>query len=204
MILYDFFTSDQHYGHEGARVKCNRPFGSIEHMNEELIRRFNEVVQPHHRVAHLGDFTLGKSWVPAILPRLNGIHDLYMGNHDWVHPIYSQPHQSKSHPNRKPKARVKNPKLIWDMYTQAGFQTMQLEGFTEIAGQKVRLSHIPYTNHDGRYPDWRPKDDGLWLLHGHTHKTWKIRGREINVGVDVWDYAPVPVAEFEKIIRGGL
>jgi len=35
---------------------------------------------------------------------------------------------------------------------------------------------------------------------------WKfkecLKGRMINVSVDVWDFAPVPIIEVEKIIQG--
>ena len=56
--------------------------------------------------------------------------------------------------------------------------------------------------YDDKFAKWRPTDDGRWLLCGHVHEKWKIQGRMINVGVDVWDYKPVPVTEIEKIING--
>ena len=63
--------------------------------------------------------------------------------------------------------------------------------------------HFPYEgdSHDhDRYPDHRPLDDGEWLLHGHVHQRWRVRGRMINVGVDVWDYAPVPEDELVALL----
>lgn len=54
--------------------------------------------------------------------------------------------------------------------------------------------HVPYhgDSHDrDRHVSHRPADEGGWLLHGHLHNTWLVRERMINVGVDVWDYAPV-------------
>ncbi len=53
----------------------------------------------------------------------------------------------------------------------------------------------PYEGDSGdedRHLDWRPTDEGRVLLHGHVHSTWRRNGRMINVGVDVWDYEPVP------------
>ena len=63
-----------------------------------------------------------------------------------------------------------------------------------IGRKKVRISHFPYLlddTYDLKYLDHRPRDDGSWLLHGHVHEKWRQRGRQINVGVDAWDFAPV-------------
>lgn len=32
-------------------------------------------------------------------------------------------------------------------------------------------------------------------LHGHVHEKWRVLGRQVNVGVDVWDYRPVAEAD---------
>lgn len=39
-----FYISDWHFGHKGVLAFDNRPFKSIEEMNNELIRRWNSVV----------------------------------------------------------------------------------------------------------------------------------------------------------------
>ena len=54
-----FFTSDTHFFHEGIIRFCNRPFGSVEEMNETLIRNWNEKVPEDGTVFHLGDFAFG-------------------------------------------------------------------------------------------------------------------------------------------------
>lgn len=54
--------------------------------------------------------------------------------------------------------------------------------------------HLPYqgdSHDDRRFVGQRPADAGLVLLHGHVHERWKVNGRQVNVGVDVWDYRPV-------------
>ena len=56
-----FITSDTHFGDESIRRYENRPFSSVQEMDEELIRRWNEKVSEDDVVWHLGDFcTLGK------------------------------------------------------------------------------------------------------------------------------------------------
>jgi calcineurin-like phosphoesterase family protein len=49
------------------------------------------------------------------------------------------------------------------------------------------LSHFPYKGDHkpgDRYPEWRLRDEGLPLLHGHVHSAFLISGRQYNVGVD--------------------
>lgn len=78
-----YFTSDTHYHHVRIVEYCQRPFVSVEEMNEELIRRHNEVVSPSDHVYHLGDFCLGPAArAPEIRARLSGHLVLVLGNHD--------------------------------------------------------------------------------------------------------------------------
>ena len=41
-----YFTSDNHFGHEGVIRFDNRPFASVEEMDAEMIRRWNAKVTP--------------------------------------------------------------------------------------------------------------------------------------------------------------
>lgn len=78
-----FYTSDTHFGHERILELCERPFSDVTRMNEALIERWNNVVQPEDTVYHLGDVALGK--IAESLPlisRLNGYKILVLGNHD--------------------------------------------------------------------------------------------------------------------------
>ena len=51
-----FFTSDLHLGHANVITYDNRPFSSVEEMDEELIRRWNAKVGKGDVVYVLGDF----------------------------------------------------------------------------------------------------------------------------------------------------
>lgn len=78
-----FITSDTHFNHNNIIRYCNRPFASVEEMNEKLIANWNSVVGKDDRVIHLGDFAFGgKTKVEPIVKRLNGQIDLVLGNHD--------------------------------------------------------------------------------------------------------------------------
>lgn len=76
------FTADQHFGHKNIIKYCDRPFKSVEEMDEELIRRWNEVVDEGDLVYVLGDLCFKKSHWQKIEPRLNGQIVLIRGNHD--------------------------------------------------------------------------------------------------------------------------
>jgi len=79
-----FITSDHHFGHRNIIRYCNRPFSSIEEMNEEMISRWNSVVSPTDVVIHLGDFSFGdERMIHEIRKRLNGEIILILGNHDY-------------------------------------------------------------------------------------------------------------------------
>ena len=121
--------------------------------------------------------------------RLNGTKHLIAGNHDRCWPGNGA----------KADRSVR-------MYRDAGFETIRTTHELELAGERVELNHFPYegdSHAEDRFIPWRPLDAGRWLLHGHVHTTWRRRGRMINVGVDVWDRAPVAEETLAEIVRAG-
>lgn len=79
-----FFTSDSHFWHTNVLKYCNRPFNSVEEMNEKLIQYWNEVVPKDGIVFHLGDFCFcGATKAREIIKQLNGNIILIKGNHDY-------------------------------------------------------------------------------------------------------------------------
>lgn len=91
-----FFTSDTHFGHRNIIQYTNRPFDSVEEMDEALISNWNKVVKPDDIVYHLGDVCVGSKsagidkleYCKQIVSRLNGRKRLVLGNHDDVHRMY--------------------------------------------------------------------------------------------------------------------
>jgi len=84
-----YFTSDFHLGHFNIIRYCNRPFKSVEEMENTIIRNWNERVKEEDTVFFLGDFCLKKSkeapegrtfeWYRK---RLQGNIIFIRGNHD--------------------------------------------------------------------------------------------------------------------------
>lgn len=84
-------TGDLHLGHANIIKYANRPFKNIEHMDKELIRRWNEKVSDKDTVIHNGDFCFksksGKGNGEGISfnewrSKLNGNIIFIRGNHD--------------------------------------------------------------------------------------------------------------------------
>jgi calcineurin-like phosphoesterase family protein len=82
-----FLTSDTHFGHRGICQFTNydgspvRPWDSVEEMDEEMVKRWNDTVGPKDKVYHLGDVVINRKSL-QILDRLNGDKVLIKGNHD--------------------------------------------------------------------------------------------------------------------------
>lgn len=170
-----FFHSDWHFNH--AFVAETRGYATAEEHDEALIERLNAVVTKRDTLYVLGDLFMGS--VTAGLDqirRVNGIKRLVVGNHDAAHPMHKKSH-----------AHTRRLLEVFDSVSLA-------EQVTLPGGRKVLLSHFPYEgDHDDRpdrYKQWRLRDEGEWLIHGHVHDTWTLRGRQFNVGVDKW---PAPV-----------
>lgn len=78
-----WFSSDHHFNHINIIKHCQRPFSSVQEMDEEMISRWNSVVKENDEVYYLGDLTLG-NWATAwnYMKRLKGRIKFIEGNHD--------------------------------------------------------------------------------------------------------------------------
>lgn len=78
-----FYIADWHYGHANIMAFDNRPFKTLEEMNETLVERWNSVVSAGDIVYVLGDmFWCNADKSMPILDELNGQKFLINGNHD--------------------------------------------------------------------------------------------------------------------------
>lgn len=76
-----FFTADAHLGHEAIIKYANRPFRNLDHMHDEIIKRWNEKVTPDDLIYHIGDFAF-KGCAKEFEDKLNGTIVHIRGNHD--------------------------------------------------------------------------------------------------------------------------
>jgi len=78
-----YFTADLHLGHNNVRGYCNRPFSTVEEMDEALIENWNKAIKGNAQVYVLGDFAFGNGdKVAGYIKRLKGQITFIRGNHD--------------------------------------------------------------------------------------------------------------------------
>ncbi|NIQ80602.1 MAG: phosphoesterase [Anaerolineae bacterium] len=160
-----WFTSDTHYGHENIIKHANRPFASVQEMDEVMIQRWNSRVKKGDVVYHLGDFSWHKqqSVNELILRRLNGQKFLVHGNHDY-----------------KNQAIMKSQSFV------------QITPYKEIKveGQKIILFHYACKVWNGSH---RGSWQLFGHSHGTLERDYKIK--QLDVGVDCWDFYPISFAD---------
>jgi calcineurin-like phosphoesterase family protein len=80
-----FLTSDTHYGHKNIITFSNRPWTTVDEMDEGLIANYNEIVRPRDTCYFLGDISFYQDFdkTASIINQLNGNKILIYGNHDW-------------------------------------------------------------------------------------------------------------------------
>ncbi|MCP4441640.1 MAG: phosphoesterase [Aureispira sp.] len=170
-----FFTADQHFGHKKILEYANRPFSTIDEMDEELIKRWNQKVSPEDEVYHLGDVGLCSSGkLRKILNRLNGKIYLIKGNHE------------KS-------AEACHTRFEW----VKDYHELVVEDPDAARGtQLLVLFHYAMRV-------WNAGHWGTYHLYGHSHGSLPDdpNSRSFDVGVDCHDYAPVSYEEVKAIMN---
>ena len=189
-----WFTSDTHFNHANVIGYCKRPYANTTEMDKALIENWNSCVKKNEHIYVLGDFAMcSNEYRKAILSQLKGYKILVKGNHD------------------------KDTKIMLEV----GFDKVIENDRIKIGNTHLLVSHFPYhpvTQHitlgkkiiqkiepdvDTRYLHKRILNDGkTWLLHGHVHTAWKVKGNMINVGVDQWNMKPVGHERLLDIIEG--
>ncbi len=189
-----WFTSDWHLSHENILSLANRPFNSVEEMNQTIIDNYNSLVKPNDIVYVLGDVALGKiSESLPLISQFNGYKVLIVGNHDRIFEGNKEKEVLKFRKRYEEQFNV-----IW---VSGGALT--------TGGTNVLLSHFPYTSDshgEDRYQEFRYRDNGIPIVHGHTHAknsiSYSDKGtKQIHIGVDTWNYQPCPENEIIEMLR---
>lgn len=183
-----FWSSDWHLSHDRILEFCpNREFSDVGKMNEAIINNTNAVVGPDDELWIIGDLAMGQFVESIRLFERLVCRNLFQvpGNHDKNH---------KMHPKWA---------YFQSAYEDVGLTVLDSQVIVMVGGQPTKVCHFPYRGDShglDRYSGLRPHDEGDWLICGHVHQAWKIKDRQINVGVDAWDLTPVPESEIEKIL----
>jgi calcineurin-like phosphoesterase family protein len=73
-----------------------------------------------------------------------------------------------------------------------GWQSVQPYAELAVDGTLLVLCHYPFRT-------WRDMGKGAVNLHGHSHGRLKPLSRQFDVGVDVWDFRPVRLADLRRL-----
>lgn len=165
-----WYCADLHVG-DPRGLWIGRGYNSLSHHDAHVREMWESQVQLEDEVWVLGDvafnYVTGLSWIRD----LPGEKHLVVGNFERCHPMFRDAHK-------------------WQREYFKFFESVQSIARHRINGQSILLSHYPYTwNPQGprRSNQWRPRDEGLWLLHGHEHsKEIRTAPRQIHVGWDAW------------------
>lgn len=176
-----WFTSDTHFGHKKVIEYCNRPFSSVEEMDETLIKNWNSRVGQRDTVYHLGDvgWHRGKD-LERLLNRLNGDVHLVYGNHD-----------KEIRKDGNLQACFASCRDFAEVYVQDPDAKGKFGNRKER--QKIVLCHFALRV-------WNKSHHGSWSLYGHSHGSLPDDPRllSMDVGVDPNDYFPVSYEEVKR------
>lgn len=167
-LLMIFFTSDLHLGHANIIKYCDRPFSSVEEMDEALIRNWNDKITDSDDVYILGDFAFHGGVAKA--GRLKGRKHLVIGNHD----------------------------LRWlKAYREAGvFEWMKDYHELKLKPPVVQERQMIVMFHYSMRV-WNKSHHGSWHLFGHSHGNLAGLGKSFDIGVDSHNYTPLSFDELK-------
>lgn len=161
-----YVISDTHFNHENIIEYTNRPFETVNEMNQTIIDNWNKTVGENDLVIHLGDFALcnDRAYM-EIMQQLKGKIVLLRGNHD---------NRGKS-------------KYIQKFCFEEVFQreiVLQTRKEEKLEFKEILMTHRPI---DKEVLEERGFDLNI---HGHTHNTSNIDDIYWNVSVENIEYTP--------------
>lgn len=168
-----FYTADLHLGHSNVIKLCNRPFSSIEEMDETLIANWNAKVHNGDTVYILGDLVWQKCDPIPYLSRLKGKKHLIVGNHD-----------------------------KWAMREEVAAYFESITPYVELSldCHPVTLCHYPMLEWKNSRKVGSSRLG--YMIHGHIHNNVSPLYRPLfemdnalNAGVDINGFAPVSFDE---------
>lgn len=181
-----WFYSDPHFGHINIIKYCNRPFVSVEEMNEVLLSNYKKVITDKSLVYFLGDMSFGRQAKKEHTPKwwceqLGGNIITYIkGSHD-----------HKIRPSTVPPTNVQ--KVLLEDYIEVN----DVGDWVELGNLRFKLQHEPV------YRTNLTERDYDWLIHGHSHNSSLIKeyNKSICVSVENTKYTPISLFKIIELIR---
>lgn len=171
--MITWFLSDIHFGHKNILKYDNRPWDTVEEMNEGIVNNINSVISEKDKVYYLGDFAFNYEQGLEAYKRLNGHWHFIYGNHDKIQGIQKMIQEAR-----------KNTTILGHIAE------------VKVQGKEITLCHYPMLS-------WNKSHHGTWQLFGHHHsKTYEeIKGRRLNVAISLHNYMPWSFEEIEEYMK---
>lgn len=178
-----FVTADTHFGHKNIISYCNRPFNSVQEMDDAIVEKWNSKVGINDTVFHLGDMLWGRDdnvkEAIDLIYSLNGKIYLIPGNHDKL------ALQCAKTIGRAPDAKL----IIMDVLHQYYHQDVN-------ATRGKRL--IVMCHYAMRV--WDQSHRGAYHLYGHSHGTLPDLSDSLSMDVGV-DTNNFDLYSYEDIVE---
>lgn len=172
-------TADLHLGH--PKVARERGFASVAAHDDAVLGNLAKGASERTLLWVLGDVVFGPDKA-GLLRRLRdevpGRKRLVLGNHDKLHPAVA-------------------PNADWGAWSDV-FEQVHTMAQVKHDGKVLLLSHFPYDGDhtdESRFDQWRLRDMGDALAHGHTHASQRTSRSangtvQVHVGLDAWRLRP--------------
>lgn len=168
-----WLTADTHLGHDKIRKHCKRPFKSAKEMDDVLMDNWNSRINKDNLVIHLGDMSFKSD---QYVNRLNGNILLIKGNHD-----------NKKYDNL--------------FYGAAKFLYVKLGPYICFLRHRPVILDRAQSNKVWLEQEQKVLDTSHFVIHGHVHGGFVYSGKNLNVGVDAWDFKPVHISQLMNLMR---
>ncbi len=174
----DYYISDLHLGHSNIISLCERPFQSIEDMDEAFINAWNLKVRKKADTVYIvGDLVWEKADALKYVERLNGRKVLIIGNHDkkWL----AKQDYTKYFEQIVPYLEIKSNNVD---ITLCHYPMLEWNGSRKLGSKKLGY-HI-YGHIHNRY--------------SYIYRTLFMMPHALNAGVDINGFEPVTFSELIK------
>lgn len=174
----DYFIADLHFGHSNIISLCNRPYNSVEEMDEAFISAWNARVKKKADTVYIvGDLVWEKADPLKYIQRLNGRKVLITGNHD----------------------------KKWLAKQDCSTYFEQIVPYLEIKSSNVDITLCHYPMLEWKNSRKLGSKKLGYLIHGHIHNRYRddyksvfMMPHALNAGGDINGFVPVTLSELIK------
>lgn len=179
-----YFISDLHLFHKNVINFDNRPFKSVQDMNDSLVKNWNDKITDDAIIFYMGDLSFQSfNKTKEVISELKGKKYFIIGNHD----NYSD---------------IKKMDKFIDIYDYVDLYVKDETPIDNLGTQQLLcLSHYAILQ-------WNRKHHNSFHLHGHSHQQlsknpdydWYYKGLVLDVSCNGINYTPISYNEVKQLM----